>query len=156
MADEWGAAPWNTGAQGGGQSPVAPPVGHVQRPSPQQFRPGHDDWDDRPGAAANEAVARPPIVWLAVGVGLAVIGAVLGLVFRSATWSVLGWLLSGPAAIGMLAVFALADAAKRQRLWYVPGQAAGWLRRSLVVLALMAIAVNAWIIADAVARGRWT
>lgn len=103
-----------------------------------------------------ETVARPPLVWLGIGVGLAVVGAVLGLIFRSATWSVLGWLLSGPAAIGMLAVFALVDAARRQRLWYVPGQVAGWLRRALVVTALLAIAVNAWIIADAVARGRWT
>ena len=156
MVDEWGAAPWNTGAQGGGQPPPHQPDGRAQPPPGQHFSPVADNWDTRPRPPDVDAVARPPIVWLAVGVGLAVVGAVLGLVFRSATWSVIGWLLSGPAAIGMLTVFVLADATKRQRLWYVPGQAAGWLRRGLVVSALVAIAVNAWIIADAVARGRWT
>ena len=95
-------------------------------------------------------------MWLLIGVVLVLAAIVLALVSSSATLSVAGWLIGGPLAIGAVAMFTVADAKARQDAWYVGSDALAWARRVVVCAALIAVALNAWTIANAVARGTWT
>jgi len=54
-----------------------------------------------------------------------------------------------------LAVFIQRDAARLARGWAQPSGGAVWLRNGLVVLAALAVVVNAWEIADVLARKQW-
>jgi len=100
-------------------------------------------------------MAGPPMLWLAVAAVLAVAGIVLPLVFHGATVGTIGWLLAGPIAIVLLGVFQLRDATSRSTGWYAQSDLADWGRRLVVVLTVVAVALNAWEIANDVARGIW-
>jgi hypothetical protein len=65
----------------------------------------------------------------------------------------LGWLIGGPGAIGVLAVFVQSDTRRRVEPLYAESPLADWGRRAVVVMSLVAVALNAWSIADFVARG---
>lgn len=66
------------------------------------------------------------------------------------------WVLAGPLAITAVALFTSADGKKRESGWYRPSALAEWGRRVAVVLALVAVALAAWLIANDVARGVWS
>lgn len=105
---------------------------------------------------ASATLERPPLLLVLAGTGVAVLGlavAVIGLVLHQFWPALLAWLLAGPAALGLLAAFVLVEGARRARGWYVDSAAAPWLRRVLVVAALVAVALSAWTVADLVARG---
>lgn len=99
---------------------------------------------------------KPPLIWLAVGIALAVAALLVGLIGQSATTGLIGWILAGPLAITAVALFTAADAKKRESGWYTPSGLADWGRRAAIVLALIAVALCAWFIANDVARGTWT
>lgn len=98
---------------------------------------------------------RPPLLWLGVACLLTVAAFVIALVGRTATTGLVGWLLAGPLAISAVALFSTADAKRRESGWYTPSSLAEWGRRVVVVLALVAVALCAWLIANDVARGMW-
>ena len=68
----------------------------------------------------------------------------------------IAWVLAGPLAITAVALFTSADGKKRESGWYRPSGLAEWGRRIAVVLALVAVALAAWLIASDVARGVWS
>lgn len=107
-----------------------------------------------PGAGAETQAA--PTLLLAVGLVLAVASIVVALVSDSATLASVGWTLGGPLAIGSLAVFLQIDTRRRSQPWYAESSFVPWLRRGLVFLAILAVALNAWTIANSVARGTWS
>jgi len=123
------------------------PASPVTRPAPA---PG-------PGRTRASAlgVSRPPVAWLLGGLAAALIGLVLPLVQRTATVAAVGWVLGGLVAIGLLGVFLWRDLERRSNGLAADSAAADWLRRALVVAAVLAVALNAWVIADAIARGGW-
>lgn len=114
------------------------------------------DGVDSSRAAPLDAPATAPLGWLGVALACVVVGALVGAVVHRATSGVFGWLMGGPIAIGLLAIFTVMDGRRRQDGWYRPSGVASWLQRVIVSLSLVAIVTNAWWIADAVARKTWT
>ncbi|NHB85037.1 hypothetical protein G7085_11625 [Tessaracoccus sp. HDW20] len=95
------------------------------------------------------------MLWLGIGLLLTLAAALVALIGRTATTGLIGWILAGPLAIGTVAMFAVADAKRRESGWYAPSDLADWGRRILIVAALVVVAVCAWFIANDVARGMW-
>lgn len=99
---------------------------------------------------------KPPLLWLGISLLLSLVALVLALILDGATAGLIAWILAGPLAITAVALFTSADAKQRESGWYSPSGAAEWGRRLAVVLALVAVALSAWLIANDVARGMWT
>ena len=91
-------------------------------------------------------------MWLIVGVVAAVLAIAAALVTSSFEVSLAAWAIGGPVAIGLLAMFIAADNKLRANPWYAESPLAVWGRRALVLLALVAVGLNAWTIADHFAR----
>lgn len=110
------------------------------------------------GASSGEipSTARTSPLWLIVGLLLVVAAIGIFVAKRTATFGVIGWTLAGPLAIGAVAMFLVADSKARQNPWFVGSDALDWLRRAVIALALLGVALNAYSIAHDVARGMWT
>lgn len=100
--------------------------------------------------------SKPPLLWLAISVLFSLGALVLAIVGHGATMGLIAWVLAGPLAITAVALFTSADSKKRESGWYRPSELAEWGRRIAVVLALVAVALAAWLIANDVARGVWS
>ncbi|MEP7193219.1 MAG: hypothetical protein ABI903_10170 [Actinomycetota bacterium] len=96
------------------------------------------------------------MLFLVIGLVLAAAGIVIGVASDSLILAGGGWMLGGPLAIGSLAVFLQVDTRRRSNPWYADSSIVPWLRRGLVFLAFLAVALNAWTIANAIARGAWS
>ena len=144
--DFGGSAPRGSGGWGDvpGPAPAAPPSGTsgftgagFDSPTPLGSVPG---------------AQHAPWVWLL----LSLLSALGGLALRLGDdWrlSAAGWACGGPLAIGLLAAFVTLDTRRRSDPWYAVAPALPWVQRLTVLVALVAVGLNAWIIADAVARG---
>ena len=110
-----------------------------------------------PGTASTTLpeLSSAPVHWLYLGIGSAVVGLALPFLTDSTWLAVIGWLLGGTVSIVLLGVFIHRDTRRRAAGWARSGEAASWLRFVLLVLATGAVVVNAWVIADAVARRQW-
>lgn len=121
------------------------------------------EWGDTPSTAPpadpsqgpSLVVSSPPVQWLHLGIGAAALGLAVRLVSDSPRLAVIGWLLGGIVALLLLAVFIRLDLRRRAAGFARDSAAEPWLRRLLVVLAVAAVGVNAWTIADAIARQSW-
>jgi hypothetical protein len=92
---------------------------------------------------------------LYLGIGAAAVGVGLPLVTDSPQIAVIGWLLGGILSILLLAVFIRRDTLRRAKGLARVSETAGVLRAALLASAAAAVVVNAWVIADAVARHEW-
>lgn len=106
--------------------------------------------------AALGAPASPPLLWLGMAALAVVAGLVVFLLGRGGTMGVVGWALAGPLAIGLLGVFSTTDAKRAQTGWYRPSSMADIGRGVVIVLALVVVALNAYLIAFDIARKTWT
>jgi hypothetical protein len=128
-----------------------------QKPGPSRFSPGLVAQDiAQHSTDAGDQTQSAPVLFLVVGLVLATASTAIALVADSATLASVGWVLGGPLAIGSLAVFLQIDTRRRLAPWYAETALVPWLRRGLVFLAILAVALNAWTIANAVARGTWS
>lgn len=118
------------------------------------------DFQDGPDGAGGGAApygdvrpGNPPMVLLAAGAGLSVVGVVTALVFRQ-SWVMLtlGWLLAGPLAIAMLGQYIQKDSAQRARPIYKGGPATRHYATMLGALALASVVTVAVLAAGKVAR----
>jgi hypothetical protein len=104
-----------------------------------------------PGATASAqslTVARPPLRFLGLAIVLAAAGAVIAGVWGSAIVAAgIGWLLAGPVAIGVLAVYTLVDTRRRTDAVYSAPSWIGAAYWTVVVVCLSGIAVGAWELA---------
>jgi hypothetical protein len=107
-----------------------------------------------PATASGTGRASAPVLWL--GLAGLVVAVAVGLNVASSSWhlAVVGWLLAGPVAVGLFAVFVLGDTKRRADPWYAASDLVDWGRRVLVLAILVAVALNAWTFADAVGRGK--
>lgn len=96
--------------------------------------------------------ASAPVMWLIAGVLAAVVAIGAAVATSSVYISIGAWALGGPVAIGFLAVFINADNSAQANPWYAESAVSDWGRRLLVLLALLAVGLNAWTIADHFAR----
>ncbi len=150
----FGAMNWAQPGQGAASGQGSSPDGWSAPPTRFDDRQAADGFG---GGPQIELVTpnKPPMLWLGIGLLLTVAAVVLALIGRTATTGLIGWVLAGPLAIGAVAMFAVADAKKRESGWYAPSDLADWGRRILIVLALLAVTLCAWFIANDVARGMW-
>jgi hypothetical protein len=104
-------------------------------------------------ASSLGAIAGPPIRWIVFAGTAAVIGigiaAVIGTIVPLA-WA--AWILSGPVAIGLLAVFGTRDTKERAKSFYSSPSSTTWLYRAALVLALIGVVVSALRLAEWVGR----
>jgi hypothetical protein len=149
MAWDFGDSPSSESADDWGNA-----RGDTQRPA----APGETDFgrDRTQALVASGDVETPPTWLLGLGLLFATVSVVIAFLTASATLSCIAWLLGGPFAIGALAVFLQADTRRRSHPWYAESSLVPWLRRGVVLLAIVAVALNAWTIADTVARGTWS
>lgn len=115
---------------------------------------GHPAGEELFGGSAGPdslAVAGPPLSLFALASGVAVLGAALGLtvvvIDGAVPLAFLGWLLAGPAAIGVLAWFSGVDTRRRLAAVY---SSPTWLSSGywvVVVVCVLGIAASAWRIA---------
>ena len=135
---------WDFGSTGsGGPGWDSPPLTNGAPP--------HQADPPAPAGPATSDAPGAPWHWLLAGFGVATAALVLG-VLGGFVPSVVGWVLGGPVAIGLFAVFVTVDGRRRAEPWYAGSAAADGGRRLLVVACLVAVALNAWQIADHISR----
>ena len=104
-------------------------------------------------AAGPAAIGRAPVPWLAAGAAAALVGGlVAGLLGASPPLALVAWLLSGPIAIALLAVFTTYDTRARAQPAY---DLQAWVKPAYVVcLVLCGLAVVASALRIAIWVGR--
>jgi hypothetical protein len=105
-----------------------------------------------PGTPAGPTVAHPPTWLLFLAVGLALVAGIVALVLDSPVVAIVCWVVAGPVAIGLLALFVVKDTFARASEVY---SALDWvkpLHYGAIVLCLLCILVPALRIADWVGR----
>lgn len=96
----------------------------------------------------------PPWVWLWVAVGAALGGVVVGAVLGgSPIGAIVAWVLSGPIAVALFAVYTVFDTRQSAKSFYGHRVEAVWIHRAGLLLALAGVIVASWGIANWV--GRW-
>jgi hypothetical protein len=88
-------------------------------------------------------IAGPPTGLLIAAGVTASLGVVVGLIGRSDWLSIVGWALSGPIAIGILAAYTLADTKRRSAPIYT---SPGWVTvayDAVVLIAVVGIVIGA-------------
>jgi hypothetical protein len=148
------------GSNPGGSHPVGSQLGGYDPGGPAGYDPGGyapggypPNWSPEPvnseGFGDAELIGRPPFVWLVAALVLGLVAAVVAWVFGASMWVALAmWVLAGPIAIGLLAVFTQQDVQQRAKPIY---DAPSWipvLYWSAVAAAVVGIGVSAWSIAD--------
>jgi len=150
MSWDFGGSPSGAGSSGSWDSapPPAQPLGGAPvsglSPDPQIAPP-----------SGGSRVSSAPLVWLAAPAAVALIAIVTQALTRNHWVAVGAWVLAGPVAIALLAVFVRRDTERRADPWYAESALVDWARRVVVVLALVGVALSAYTIADAVARSNW-
>jgi len=105
-------------------------------------------------AAPGLTVARPPLELFGPAAALAVAGMVVAAVWGSALpAAAAGWLLAGPAAIGVLAFYTRVDIRRRTAAVYSAPHRTAALYWAVVALCMVGIGVGAWQLA--LCAGRW-
>lgn len=103
------------------------------------------------GAPARESGAHPvppPFPLLVAGVVVLVASVALIPFNRFSDWAhVLGWILASFGCIGAMSAFTATDLKRRQSAWYSPRPAAGLVRTSICVIAVIIGGAHAWILA---------
>lgn len=108
---------------------------------------------EREGGVQPSAVNGPPVVWLGVGLLLAVTGCALAVLLpQMPTALILAWILSGPAAIASFAVFSVQDIARRTSLFYASPSWVPILNRVGSVVILLCVIVVALLLASWIGR----
>jgi hypothetical protein len=88
-------------------------------------------------------VAKPPIGLLAVAIAFGITGIVLGAVGWDHWLAIVGWVLAGPVAIGVLAFYIARDTAKRALPTYLRPDVTGALYGAAVLIVVAGVIVSA-------------
>jgi len=155
---EWSPfGPPTGGQRSGSGGPVPPATGtpsYRQGASSGSSLASLLDSDDEPTTTAPIRAGSPPLLWLAAAFVSAALGLVIVLLRHDpGTGSVpyfafTSWVLAGPVAIGLLAVFLTKDTNARARALYAAPAWVPWAYRAVLLVALVAIVLSAIHIAD--------
>ncbi len=122
-------SPFNPFQSGGPGGSAASPGGPISGGVPNSAPPRASDSTDL-------TVAEPPVTLLAVAAATALIGAVVAIIMW-ATWiAVIGWVLAGPVAIGVMANFVFKDTERRAEPVYLQPQ---WMTLAYVGVAVITL-----------------
>jgi hypothetical protein len=97
------------------------------------------------GGSGAGTVGRPPLVWLAAGFVVAVLGVAEGLVLGLSDpvpYAFAAWAAAGPIAVGLLAVHAFRDTQQRALPVYAPPLWIRYLYGAVIVLAAVGIVIS--------------
>ncbi|WP_394254123.1 hypothetical protein [Pseudoclavibacter helvolus] len=137
------------GSTAGGSQPDdnAPAFGTTQGGTPTgdppQGWPTDGQWTGGGSQAASPRALPAPVPLLAGAAGVAVVGAALAVLLGAPVFAALGWLLSGPAAIGLVAAYMLTDTKRRTQPTYSPPTwVSGALIATLVIILLGVVAAS--------------
>lgn len=144
------SAPPPGGQQGPGGPASAPPPPPGQAPAsqPTPFGPTGGFGDAEPDAAAAFGqdtaasggpieISRPPTYLLFIALAIAIIAAVVAGIFGQPVVAIICWVLAGPIAIGIIALFVTKDNNARGAGVYV---APGWLRAVHIIASVVCVA----------------
>ena len=93
-------------------------------------------------------VARPPLALFGLAIALATAGAVIAGVWGDALAAAgVGWLLAGPLAIGLLAIYTLVDTRRRTDAVYSAPSWTGGVYWTVVAVCMIGISISAWHLA---------
>jgi hypothetical protein len=126
----------------------------VGRPAAQSGR--FDQFGGTPSSGGQAGSARSaPLNWLFAAGFAAGLAVLLGTMasFRPSV-AIIGWLLGGFCAIGLVTAFTVKDAELRTDPWYLERETGRWLRLLVLMVAIAGVVINAWQFADYVSRGR--
>jgi hypothetical protein len=105
-------------------------------------------------SANSLTVARPPLALFGLAIALAAAGAVIAGVWGDALAAAcVGWILAGPLAIGLLAIYTLVDTQRRTNAVYSAPSWIGAVYWTVVAMCLTGISISAWHLA--LWAGRW-
>jgi hypothetical protein len=106
-----------------------------------------------PGPAGSGTAVGPPLRFLAGAAVCVAASFVLGFLAHQRPGIGLGgWLAGGFGSIGLLAVFTVVDSRRRTDPWYTGRRAVSYARTALILMAALAVALNAWQFADWASR----
>jgi hypothetical protein len=108
-----------------------------------------------PGTPFRQSTITAPISLLSLGVALAAAGLAVGMATDRPWPCVVGWFMAGPLAISIFGLALSIDLKRNADPRYRVTLTGDWLRRLLMLVAVLGVTVNAWNIADAVGRGTW-
>ncbi|KJF19590.1 MULTISPECIES: hypothetical protein [Rhodococcus] len=151
--------------QPGHGGPPDPGVGDFTRssggfntpPAPNQH-PGMPTGDSFSGAGASTVVQvrTAPTAWLAAAGAVATIGLIVAVVafvvLDSGPVAVVAWILGGPVAIGLLALFTYRDTQARASAFYTEPLWVSSVTRVVLAISCIAVLISAWNIADWIGR----
>lgn len=145
--------PFGASSSASGSSPFTDSASASSSP----FADSPFDGTDEPAPWLGEGGSSPisttaPVTWLWLACAAAAAGLLLALLTDQFSWHLAGWVLAGPLALGLLALFTLKDTARRANPWYLVHAVAPWLYRVAVVAALVGVVVCALRIALYVGR----
>jgi hypothetical protein len=122
--------------------------------------PGYVDWINQPSAFGSSIpssgsdglslrIVSAPLAWLFSAFGAASVSVALASAFGAVPGAaVTAWVLGGPVAIALMAVFTLKDTKSRTFALYSASRAVPWLYRITVTVSLVAVVLSAWSIAN--------
>lgn len=119
--------------------------------SPRQAK-SHDEFRAATPWAAESTdsltVARPPLVLFGIAIALAAAGAGIAGIWGDAFGAAgIGWLLAGPLAIGLLAIYTLVDTRRRTNAVYSAPSWTAAMYWTVVTVCLVGISISAWHLA---------
>ena len=104
-------------------------------------------------AQPTTSTASAPLVVVVLALAAVAVGVALALATDSLAVSGVGWLFSGPIAITLVGTYLHIDTQRRSAPLYADAGVGPLLVRVTVVAALAGVVLNAYPIADTVARG---
>lgn len=152
-----GQSPFDFSQYNGSQTrdSVATPTG-----GPDGGLPGSVDWiggssvfgtasSSPDSSGLPRGVVSAPVPWLFSAFGAAFLSLVLASVFGAAPVAAISaWVLGGPIATALVAVFTLKDTKSRTFPLYSGSRVVPWLYRITIAASLAAVLVSAWSIAN--------
>jgi hypothetical protein len=119
------------------------------QPAPARPRDAFADADAAGGGPVLTLnVARPPLALFGLAAVLAVVGMVTAGVWGAALLAAaVGWFLSGPVAIGVLAAYTRVDTRRRSDAVYSAPHWTGTLYWAVVAVCMIGVGVGAWQLA---------
>jgi len=142
--------PGQSGAQDPSTSGPATPFVPAAAPggSTSVFQPS-----ETTSAGGTGPVTAPSRSFLWAAAGLAVLAlALIPVAFEAPLVSVLGWLLGGFLAVGLVSLWSYREAQARASLWYLHVEEALPLRLIVLGLSVVAVVAHSYLLADWVSR----
>lgn len=120
-----------------------------ERATPSTWLDGDDYGADRFAGASPLAVTKPPTLLLSVAVAAALLGGAVALAAAGRPWAAItAWVITGPVAFGLLAVYSATDARRRASSVYIAPVWLGIAYWTSVAVVLACVVLSALRIAD--------